>query len=925
MTRHHRATFATRTALGALVLGIALPAWAQDTVPAGPPAPAQQAEPVEQAEPVADDAAEVGGAEVVVTGSRIRGVAPVGSNLVSVSNEDIARSGSTSTADVLRQVPQITAIGINGESLTAGAQAASNITRANAPNLRGIGPTATLTILDGHRVSTAGTQGQLVDPSFLPPLALERIEVIPDGASAIYGSDAVAGVVNLVPRKNFKGFEVSARGAIGKDYHDWQVGGLAGTNWGSGRVVGAIDYMEGSRVEATDRDFITDDRRYFGGANGLVPTCSPGNLTVTTAGVTRNYALPAGNGRGLQFSQLVPGSVNECDAARLNTIIPKTTRLSLYGYADQELTDNLKIFAQGFWSRRTFETVRSQPFLTAVPVPATNPFRPAGISAGSTTTVNYSLVPDVGRGPATGNAKVYQIYSGLEARAGEFKIRFSGSYGKGTDIENRTIINQYEMTRALADTNPATALNPFGGPGSNNAETLARVFSVPAVISGASTLKTMELNADGPLFSLPGGLVRIAVGGEVRWERLTGVSRNVSNTTGLPTQTVSDNDREVKAAYAELFVPIFGADNAVAGIRSLDLSLAARFEDYSDFGSTTNPKVGFNWRPADGIMFRGSYGTSFRAPGLSENDPLGSGSAVAPGTRTLPATITVNGVTLPAGTRVPNITLRGGNPDLQPESATTWSGGFEITPAAVKGLRLSLTYFNILYKNQIVDGNGRIDVYLRDPALFSDLVAFAGTPNFAALRQLIESSGVPATGPLNFNQANLVLVNARRVNVGQVDTNGIDFDIGYDVNSSFGDWNFRVLGTRFFKYKTTELGQPTFNRLNTIYNPPKLRARAMLSWDYEGFSTLLTANYANSYKNNLSALVPKVDSLTTFDLDLTYRFGSSSGMAKDLRVGLNIRNLFDKDPPPVDVAGGYDASVASALGRVVALSLNKKF
>lgn len=902
--------FLGRAALGAIAIGLAMPAVAQDAAPAAAPAPEDQS---------AEDEA------IIVTGSRIRGVAPVGSNLVSVSNEDITRSGSTTAADVLRQVPQITSIGINSESLTAGAQAASNITRANAPNLRGIGPTATLTILDGHRVSTAGTQGQLVDPSFLPPLALERIEVIPDGASAIYGSDAVAGVVNLIPRKNYKGLEVNARAGFGKDYRDWQAGALAGTDWAGGHIVAAIDYLHNSRVDAADRDFITDDRRFFGGANGLGLTCSPGTMTVNAGGVTSNYALPNGDGRNLQLSQLTAGTINECDLVGLNTIIPESNRLSLYGYVDQEVADGITLFTQAFWSRRSFETVRTQPFLSAVTVPGTNPFLPAGIPAGSRVTVNYSLVPDVGRGPATGNAKVYQVYSGLDARAGDFRIRLSGSYGKGSDIERRTTINQFELNRALADTNPATAFNPFGGAGNNNAETLARIYNVPAAIAGTSTLKTAELNADGPLFALPGGAVRIAVGGEMRWERLTGVSRNASAATGEPTVTTSDNDRRVKAAYAELFVPIFGSENAIPGIRSLDLSLAGRVEKYSDFGSTTNPKIGLNWRPAEGILLRGSYGTSFRAPGLSENDPFGSGSAVAPGTRTLPATITVNGVTLAAGTRVPNITLRGGNPDLKPETAKTWSAGFELSPSAINGLRLSLTYFDILYKNQIVDGNGRIDVYLRDPALFSNLVAFNGSSNFAALRELIETSGVPATGTLNFDQNNLVLINARRVNVGQVDTNGLDFDISYDLETAAaGSFNFRLLGTRFFKYKTTEIGQPTFDRLNTIYNPPKLRARAMVGWDYEGFSSTITANYTNAYENNLSTLVPDVDAYTTFDLDLGYRF-DGSGLTRDLRVGLNVRNLFDKDPPLVDVSGAYDASVASALGRVVAFSISKSF
>jgi iron complex outermembrane receptor protein len=214
--------------------------------------------------------------EVVVTGSRIRGVAPVGSSLVSLGRDEVLSSGAATTADLLKQVPQITALGFNAEG-SLGAAAASNITRATGPNLRGIGPTATLTILDGHRVSSAGTQGQVTDPSFLPPLALERVEVIADGASAIYGSDAVAGVINLIPRKTFTGFEFTARAGVADGYNEQQVGGVAGFDWTGGHLTVAVDHLRNDELKASDRWFISDDRRPFGGANGLATNCaSPG-------------------------------------------------------------------------------------------------------------------------------------------------------------------------------------------------------------------------------------------------------------------------------------------------------------------------------------------------------------------------------------------------------------------------------------------------------------------------------------------------------------------------------------------------------------------------------------------------------------------------------------------------------------------------
>lgn len=846
--------------------------------------------------------------EVVITGSRIRGVAPVGSSVVAVERDEVLQSGATTTADVLKQIPQITAIGFNAEG-SVGPAAPSNITRSTAPNLRGIGPTATLTIFDGHRVSASGTMGQLVDPSFLPPLALERVEVVADGASAIYGSDAVAGVINLVPRKQFDGVEVSVRGGAADAYHDYQIGAIGGTAWDSGRVVVAADYLFSDAVEAWDRDYITNDRRSFGGANGLDINCgNPGTMTV--GGVT--YALPDGDGRNVLRSQLTPGSRNLCDAARWNGVLPEMERTSIYGSIEQDLTSNLKLVAQGFFSRRTFETVRTQPNLNIANVPATNPFRPADIPAGTPVTVNYSLVPDVGRGPATGEAETYQAIVGLDAVFGDFEVNFSGSYGEGSDYEERRTVNQFYMNQALADPNPATALNVFGGPGSNNPETLARIFSGVGLIAGTSTLKNVEVNANGPLFDMPGGSVRIAVGAEYREEDLEADSRGISAATGQATRTGTSNDRDVSAVYGELFVPIVGGSNAIAGVQSLDLSLAARFEDYSDFGSTTNPKIGLNWRPIDDLLVRASYGTSFRAPGLSENDPNASGAGLYPGN-----------VTLRDGRSVYRVSIAGGNPTLKPEEATTWSFGFDLTPAALPGMRLGVTYFDIEYENQIVDGFGRANLYVNDPDLYPSFVAFQGDPNFAALQSLIQNSGFTSPTPIDYTRPDLVLVDARRVNVGQVKTDGIDVDFRQDfITDAMGTFTVGLSGTRFLSYDTAE-GGAYLDRLNTIAFPAKFSGRGNLGWNFGDFTSRLTVHYVTSYSNTNSVLVPKVDDYTTVDLDFSYTL--SAGFADGMRLGLNVRNVFDTDPPEVDMAGAYDASKASALGRVFALTVSKRW
>lgn len=854
------------------------------------------------------------GGDIIVTGSRIRGVAPVGSSLIAVGREEMITSGLTTTADILKEVPQISAIGFNAEGST-GPASASNITRATAPNLRGIGPTATLTILDGHRVPTAGTQGQLVDPSFLPPLALERIEVIADGASAIYGSDAVAGVVNLVTRKRFTGLEVSARSAIGKNYSDQQIGGIAGAALGSGHLIAAIDFVRNDAVEARDRDFVSNDRSSFGGFAGLDTNCaSPGTATVGSGASAVTYALPGGNGRGVTLAQLTPQTRNLCDAAQLNRLIPKTERVSVYGYGDQEL-GALTLFAQGFYTRREFESVRGQPFLNNVVIPATNPFRPADVPAGTPLTVSYSLVGDVGRGLSNGSAEVYQALAGAEARLGEIRLRVSGSYGAGEDVEYRDTVNNFYLNRALADPNPATALNLFGGPGNNNPATLVSIFQGDPSIFGKSTLKTLEANADGPLFELPGGSVRFAVGGEYREEDLESGSRFASNATGEIAPLQSNNGRSVRALYGELFVPLFGADNGMPGLQRLDLSLAGRYEKYSDFGTTFNPKLGANWEPIDGFVLRGSYGTSFRAPGLSENDPNTGGAGIYTGTN----------VRLANGRLVNTALLGGGDADLEPETATTWSAGFDINPRMISGLRLGVTYFNIAYENQIVDGFGRQGLYINNPSQYPGLVAFQGDPNFAALRSLLENSGFNPPTPINYADPNLVLIDGRRVNVGAVDADGIDVDLRYEYDTdAAGTFTLQLNGTRFFNFETAETGQAAIERIGTISFPVQFTARGSLGWRMGDFRSQITANYTDGYRNTNSTLVPLVDDYTTVDLDLSYTV-RGDGPIESARVGLNVRNLLDAEPPQVDIAGGYDPSQASALGRVVAITVSSTF
>lgn len=843
---------------------------------------------------------------IIVTGSRIRGVAPVGSNLIGVSQEAIRASGATTTSDLLKEVPQVTSLSFNAEG-ASGQGAAGNITRATAPNLRGLGQTATLVLLDGRRVPSGGTQGQFVDPSMIPPLVLARVEVIADGASAIYGSDAVAGVINLIPRNDYDGMEVRGRVGVGADYHDYQISAVIGKTWDSGNFLLGLDRSFNTALMAADRDFVSADRRHGGGADARSTSCSPG--TVSSGGNT--YALPVGQNANFDFNSLTAGTVNRCETEDYGYLLPETARNSVYVSASQDLSDTIGLFARGFYSKRTFEGPRgSQSVVTSVTVPTTNPYYP--VNAPGPVIVSTNFIEDAGVQYTHGYSETWQVSGGLKASLGEWEVRVSGSYGRGKDYEKRGLgINTAALTAALANSDPASAINPFASPGYNDPDLLRSIYLEQFTVSGTSTLQTIEVGANGPLMTLPGGIVRLAIGGEYRDEHLDGVYYS-----GPPSATrtsLTDIGRNVKAVYGELFVPIIG-DNAMPGIQSLSLLAALRYEEYSDFGTTTNPKIGLNWSPVSGITVRGSYGTSFRAPGLSEVDPNSSGAGL------YRRTYTIGGQTLDV------VNLVSGNPDVRPENATTWSAGFDITPAILQGVRFSATWFKINYKNQIVDTYGIITQVLTEPQNFADIIYYNdGSARYQQGVALIENSGFYTPGSIDFTQVSAV-VDARKQNLASTQASGFDFEMTYAFSA--GASRFTLLGnaTLFTKYaNATGLGAST-DRLNTLGYPQRFRGRGSVRWELGGISAQASVNYSNAYRNATSTLVTHVPSYTTVDLDLAYTIPQDSGGAlSGTRIGLNARNLFDREPNFVDYSLGYDPSVASALGRVVSLSVSKEF
>lgn len=886
--------------VGCSLLALGLPLTAQ----------AQQAQADGEAEDAAEDDA------IVVTGSRVRGQAPVGATITTLGRGDIEKSSAVTVDRMIRELPQVFDLGVS-ENSRGQSGGAGNITFGNSVNLRGIGPYATLILVDGHRVTN---NSRSIDPSTIPSLGIERVEIIADGASAIYGSDAVAGVVNLIPRRTLDGGEVLARAGVSSrgDFHEYTLGAALGKVFERGQIMVAYEHVDRSNLSGDDRRFFTGDQRPFGGADYRIPRCAPGNINAN--GTT--FAIPANGVTQATAGSLIAGTLNRCDELDNQDLIPRQRYNSVNSTGRYELTDWLELFYDGFYSKRSF--YRNSAFSNArITVPQTNAFfvRPAGFT-GTSYTLDYNFRNDLPTNDSSGSAESWQITPGVKFKlpAGwEAEALFG--YGKTKDFSGSYFaVNNAALNAALASSNPATAFDPYGL-GRTSQAVLNGIGNQIFLAPTNGRLRTYEARINGSLFSLPGGDVKLAAGYE-RQEFAVALG----SARGAPTTPIvfRNFDRTVDSAYAELFVPLFGPENATPGFERLEFNAAVRHDKYSDVGNTTNPKFGVNWTPIEGVKLRGSYGTSFRAPTIPEI--YGNSNNLFGQSYQNPA----------GGAPLQGFALSGPNLDLNPETATSWSVGIDIDPTP--NLHFGLTYWDVNYKNQVLANLSNLAILGTEDQYAGTGIILRGAAAAARVQQLVAQGITLAAGSFpGGSPANVALfVDGRSQNLGVSITRGIDFNASWRVELGSEDAvSFNIAGTYLTDYRVALTPTaPLLDRLNFIFNPLKFRARGSITWDHGPFSARILANHVNGYFNNLTAGGQNVDSYTPIELNLTYRLGDSSASGffeKGMAISFEVRNLFDVDPPYVNLApsgngsGGYDATASDPIGRLFAISLRKAF
>jgi iron complex outermembrane receptor protein len=741
-----------------------------------------------------------------VTGTNIRDVAPVGAPLLVVDAEDIRRSGYSGTEQLVQALPQNFRGGQAGAqadvNMSNGGQRGFNTTAGSGVNLRGLGNTATLVLVNGRRIA-ASSAGTFTDISLIPIDAIERIEILTDGASAIYGADAVAGVINIILKRDYEGAEtrVGYGTTTQGGRNELRVSQTAGRQWDGGGVLLSADYLRQRELMADQRD-ATDDVE---GPTSIFPP-----NTLKSAVLSANQSI----GQSLTLS----------------------TDLQ-YSRADRHLVST----AGGRRSESFGQPVR----------------RNAVISLQYQTPRDWVFDLD-----------------------GFFSDEDSMSRQAGYDADGE-LLSTFIQHRTQDQ-------------------------------------RGAEMRASGPLLRLPAGNAKLALGTTYKEEDY------------LRTVDLFDIeqrvDRSNSSLFSELYLPLVADANALPGIRQLDMTLAVRRDDYSDFGSSTNPRIGLAWSPSASLVLRSSYSTSFRAPSIGEEVRFSDQGIFA---------LDIEPYFAPDGDGfIPVVTVLGSD-DLQPETSRNRTFGVDWTPGFAAGLELGLTYYDIAYSDRIV--LPPFDIGALGNAELQQFVTRYDSPE--QLRTIIDAylaqgvilsdftDGLFGPDPLSQTTTTYSYV---WTNADRVDVSG--YDVSADYSFDRGESRFELgLNANYIVEMLNRISPtaPAYDLVATFANPPRLRARGSLAWIRRQLATSINVNYTHSYTDTSGNRDRTAASFTTLDSVINYEFAAGRGGVTDgLSLSLLVTNLLDAPPPYVEFGGrgsNYDAGNATPLGRMVSVQFGKRW
>jgi outer membrane receptor protein involved in Fe transport len=837
-------------------------------------------------------------------------------------------------------------------------------------NLRNLGLGSTLVLVNGRRQTvSSGESGRgetFVDvKSIVPQIAVERIDILKDGAAALYGTEAVAGVVDFRTRSGFEGAEFQIDYGMTTRDDDWEetsISGIIGDSTDRASFVVAGSYRYNSLLQANQRDFSIAAPR------GLSQFGNPGTFIPLPVGVAPVTPLAPGIFAAVPFADpdcpdgnviSLGGPATACtyQFGANSSLVPEEERVNIWAEADFELLPGLELYAETSYTASDTGIA----FTGAFPIVPTNaPILPADHPAVAALNLSTPVplqflgrtIGDNGLPPGN-NSNInnfaddtYRFVGGLKGSIpGTDTWTFDASYQysrneRQTNFPDTSTSNLFLALDGFGGigcdaSNPANRgnadagcffWNPFGN--SINADPSSPFFNSPEVLDFILTKDTQDREADlmtidftttGELFQVPAGVVQVALGAQYR-EETRAVQRNSDaenfNLAFFKGGNSSEGARDVIAFFGEAAVPVFDGDNG-----SLDLQLALRYEEY-DNADTTDPKIALLYRTADGnLSLRGSWGTSFRAPSLADiateaSLPTGVFDPINPSA--IPIFV--------AQQPTPN-------PDLEPEESETFNIGGTWEP--IEGLSFNLDYYNISYEN-LLTAESVVGLLLAEAAAacLAPLVdgnCTAGIDPTLLNTAQVERAIDPVTG---LRTSTPTIIRPNRINAASLETDGVDFSVNYSRDVGPGTLGLSLDGTYVLSYDVQETaGGPTIDGLgnrnveNIGRTQPELKMNAGASYLSGGHAANFVVRYIDSYTDtNPNTFVEEIDSYTSVDGQYSYTFDSLFEGSAGTTFTLGVVNLFDEDPPEADADIGFDVtSGADSRGRVVYLRLKQAF
>ncbi|SHH21453.1 TonB-dependent receptor [Massilia sp. CF038] len=845
---------------------------------------------------------------VEITGSSIKRLAAqTALPITSVRAEDFAKQGLATAQEVLATIPM-------NQTSTSGSQSVGAGTGGRSvADLRGLGGDKTLVLLNGRRLANHPFFADTVDLNIIPIAALDRVEILRDGASAIYGTDAIGGVVNFITKRSYKGMGITAEAYVptasggGDEARLNFTGGWGDLNADGWNVLGVVDYHRQAALRAADRPFSSTGVRPERGVIQTSGTPFPANF-FSENGISGNPSYATGC--------LPPGSIPNSDPTnptcrfdftRYIDNIPLTSQQTFLGRFSKKFGDEHTASLEYLHSRSNNEAAVSPPPLANIGLTmyGSSPFYPgAGITPAVAGLTGEPL--DISWRPlVTGNRVTYdvsmsdRVLASMEgSMAGwDYNTGLSHSVGRARSA----FTGGYVIDQRIIEGVGAGILNPFGEQTPEGTAFLGNSLLAGRFLRARINSSAFDFKASRDLREMGGGQLGFAIGGELRHDKATyTVNRELAgqaSSSGFADAQDQRGSRTIRAIFSEVNMPFS---------KALEVNLAGRYDYYTDVGGNFSPKIGVRFQPAQQVLLRGSYNTGFRAPTLYD--------IYGPQTVTNTAEPWDDPVLCPGGTAVaganPNVVCnqqqnirQGGNQEVEPEESRTYTAGIVLEPT--RNLTLSADYWDIKLEDQI--------------SALAEQTLFGNYPKYSNL--------------FVYNAANtrLEYVQATTTNLGEIRTRGVDLSLLWRLpQNPWGNFSLAIDGTWVQKYDyQNEPGGPfTENAGRYADASPVFRWRhnATLSWSSRPWTITLSNRYLSGYTDQNAVeqqFQQRVDHYSIWSLAGTY----SGNPSVDVTAG--VKNLLDDDPPYTNQTTtfqqGYDPRYTDPLGRTFYVRATYKF